>query len=229
MRISVIGVVVVAGLSMGARDANAQRVLSATESPLVPAPLPEPGNVMTSATDSGLVSPANPTGSVCTTANENATACFGITYDVSSNLINPAFRAAGGTIGVNLCDVVGATCALAGTDPANTISDQLYLQVGAQNVAANTNSLTWCWDSDLEPNVNICQNQINVANPIQVLESQIGAMDLTALFAGPAGPLAAGQWVVRAQSEVPEPASIFLLGGVVAICASRLRKRKQVA
>jgi hypothetical protein len=176
---------------------------------------------MTSATDSGLVSPANPTGAVCTTANENATACFGTPYDVSSNLIGATFRAAGGTFGVNLCDDL-PNC-------APTLSDQLFLQVGAQNAATNTNSLTWCWDSDLEPNVNICQNQIAVANPIQVLESHIGAMDLTPLFTSPGGPLAAGQWVVRAESDVPEPASIFLLGGVVAICASRLRKRKQFA
>jgi hypothetical protein len=103
------------------------------------------------------------------------------------------------------------------------------LQVGARNATTDTNSLTWCWDSDLEPNVNICQDRITVPNPTQVLESQIGFNDLTAIFTGAAGPLAAGQWVVRAQSEVPEPASIFLLGGVVAICASRLRKRKQVA
>jgi hypothetical protein len=141
-------------------------------------------------------------------------------------LIGSAFRVNGGTFGVNLCDLLGATCALSGADPNNTISDQLYLQVGAQNAAAGTNSLLWCWDSDLEPNVNICQNQITVANPMQVLEPAFGFIDLTQLFAGPSGPLAAGQWTIRAESEVPEPSSLFLVVSGLAIGALCLRKRR---
>ena len=222
MRIGVIGVIVVAGLSMGARDANAQRVLTAIEG------IAGDPNNMTSATDSGH-------GAVCTTANEDTTACFGTAYNVNSSLINPTFRAAGGVVGVNLCDVLGATCALSGTDPNNTISDQLYLQVGA--AVGGMNSLLWCWDSDLEPNVNICQQQVGAGGTTpfatlvaaQVLEPSFGFTDLTSFFAGPTGPLAAGQWVVRAESEVPEPASVLLFGSVVAVCALRLRKRKQVA
>jgi hypothetical protein len=215
MRSSVI-VIVAAALSVGA--ANAQRVVAATEG------IAGDPNNPTSATDSGH-------GAVCTTANEDQTACFGTAYDVNSNLISAGFRAAGGTFGVNLCDVLGATCALAGTDPNNTISDQLYLQVGAQNVAANTNSITWCWDSDLENgSVNICQNQINVANPIQVLEPASGPTDLTLLFTGPGGPLAAGAWQVQATSDVPEPSAVLLLGSCLAAFAVwAYRKRKQVA
>ena len=141
-------------------------------------------------------------------------------------MISAAFRANGGTFGVNLCDVIGTTCGLDGRNANNTISDQLWLQVGAQNATAATNSLLWCWDSDLEPNVNICQDQITVANPVQVLEPAFGFTDLTQLFTGPTGPLAAGQWSVSAQSEIPEPASLFLLSsGLVVIGALRLKRK----
>ena len=101
---------------------------------------------------------------MCTPANENATACFGTAYDVPSALINPAFVANGGALGVNLCDSFANCDTTNGRDPTNTISDQLYLQVGPQNVAAGTNSVLWCWDSDLEPNVNICQDQITLSS-----------------------------------------------------------------
>jgi len=224
MRSSVI-VIVAAGLSMVALDANAQpRVITATETTGLP------GGDTTSATDSGLPAP----GAVCATANEDATACFGTAYNVPSSLINPAFQLTGRIVGVNLCDVLGTTCALDGGNSANTISDQLYLQVGAQTrdaTGALVNSVLWCWDSDLEPNVNICQDQIQVpiGNLSQVLEPAFGFTDLTAFFTGPNGPLAGnGVWSVRALSEVPEPASPFLLGSVLAVCAFRLWKRKQV-
>jgi hypothetical protein len=219
MRNSVIVTSIVAlGLSIGARNANADRVVTADETN-------DPG-AMTFATDSGLVSPANPTGAVCATANEDITACFGTAYNVSSNLIGSTFRANGGTFGVNLCNVLGASCSLDGRNTANTISDQLWLQVGAQNAAAGTNSLLWCWDSDLEPNINICQDQITVANPIQVLEPAAGFIDLTQFFTGPSGPLAAGQWTIRAESEVPEPSSLFLVAMGLAVGALCLRKRR---
>jgi len=212
MRSNGIGISIVAlVLSIGALDANAARIVTASETN-------DPG-ALTSATDSGF-------GAVCATANEDSTACFGTAYDVSSNLIALAFRANGGTFGVNLCDVLGATCALDGRDPANTISDQLWLQVGAQNVGAGTNSLLWCWDSDLEPNVNICQDRIAVANPMLVLEPPSGFIDLTPLFTGPLGPLAAGNWTVRALSETPEPSSLFLVAMGSAVAALFLRKRR---
>ncbi len=215
--------IVALGLSVAARHANADIIRS-----VIANETNDPG-AMTSATDSGLVSAANPTGAVCATANEDITACFGTAYNVSSNLIGPTFRANGGTFGVNLCDVLGDTCGLDGRNANNTISDQLYLQVGAQNATAGTNSLLWCWDSDLEPNVNICQDQITVANPMQVLEPAFGFTDLTQQFTSPTGPLAAGQWSVRAQSETPELASLFLLGsGLVAIGALRLRKARSI-
>ena len=220
MRNSVIVTSIVAlGLSIGARNANADRIVTANETN-------DPG-ALTFATDSGLVSAANPTGAVCATANEDNTACFGTAYNVSSALIGSAFMANGGTFGVNLCDVLGTTCGLDGRNTANTISDQLWLQVGAQNAAAGTNSLLWCWDSDLEPNVNICQDQITVANPMQVLEPAFGFTDLTQLFTGTSGPLAAGQWTIRAESEVvPEPSSLFLVVSGLAIGALCLRKRR---
>jgi len=217
MRNSVIVTSIVAlGLSIGARNANADRVVTADETN-------DPG-AMTFATDSGLVSPANPTGAVCATANEDITACFGTAYNVSSALISSTFVANGGTFGVNLCDVLGTTCGLDGRNAANTISDQLWLQVGPQN--AGTNSLLWCWDSDLEPNVNICQDRITVANPMQVLEPLGGFTNLTSIFTGPNGPLAAGQWTIQAQSEVPEPSSLFLVVSGLAIGALCLRKRR---
>jgi hypothetical protein len=215
--------IVALGLSVATRRANADIVRS-----VIANETNDPG-AMSSATDSGLVSAANPTGAVCVTANEDITACFGTAYNVSSSLIGAAFRANGGTFGVNLCDVLGATCGLDGRNANNTISDQLWLQVGAQNAAAATNSLLWCWDSDLEPNVNICQDRITVANPMQVLEPAFGFTDLTQLFTGSTGPLAAGQWSVSAQSETPEPASLFLLGsGLVAVGFLRLRKGRSV-
>jgi hypothetical protein len=180
----------------------------------------------TSAMDSGF-------GPVCATANEDLAACFGTPYDVSSALINPAFVANGGIVGVNLCDTLGDTCALDGRNTSNTISDQLYLSVGAQNAAAATNSLTWCWDSDLEPNVNVCQDQITVsrANLSLVLEPDLGFTDLTRFFVGvdaTGGPLLAGAWQVQARSEAPEPdSSLLLAASVVGLIGYGWRRRKQ--
>jgi len=187
-----------------------------------------PGGDLTSATDSDF-------GSVCPTANEDHTACFGDPYNVSSDLVDPAFRAAGGVVGVNLCEVLTSTCALDGADPNNTISDQLYLSVGAQN--GNTNSLTWCWDSDLEPNINICQAQITVppTSLFLVLEPAFGFVDLTQFFTAPNGPLTAGDWQILARSEsapesTPEPgASLLLAASVVGLLGYGWRRRKQGA
>ena len=71
MRSRVVGMIVmVAVLQMiGARDGYSARILTATETTGLP------GGDMTSATDSGH-------GPVCTTANENSTACFGTAYSV---------------------------------------------------------------------------------------------------------------------------------------------------
>src|SRR5579864_3024285 len=111
MRSSVIVTSIVAlGLSMAVQDANADRIVTANET--------NDKGALTFATDSGLVSAANPTGVVCAAANEDITACFGTAYNVSSALIGSAFRANGGTFGVNLCEVLGATCGLDGRNPA---------------------------------------------------------------------------------------------------------------
>jgi hypothetical protein len=207
-------VVIVAVLQIiGARDGYSARVITAAETFGLP-------HDLTFMSDSGLPVPPPP-GTPCATANEDATACFGTAYDVPSALIDPAFVANGGIVGVNLCDVLSPDCARDGRDPLNTISDQLYLQVGPQNVLAGTNSLLWCWDSDLESSageggpggVNICQTQITVpsADLFLVQEPPAGFTDLTSLFTGPNGPLAGGGvWMVQAISE-PEPASLAIL------------------
>jgi hypothetical protein len=212
---------------IGAQPGYSARILNATET------TGRLGGDITSATDSGLPPPGN----VCTPANENATACFGTAYDVPSALINPAFVANGGALGVNLCDSFANCDTTNGRDPTNTISDQLYLQVGAQNVAAGTNSVLWCWDSDLEPNVNICQDQIalssnqlsTVLEPLAPGEGgEGGTVDLTRFFTDPGvGPLAAGQWQVFATSETPEPASLSILAASLLGMGAyrRLRRR----
>jgi len=206
----VIGVIVmVAVLQMiGARDGYSARILEATETTGLP------GGDLTSATDSGH-------GPVCTTANEDTAACFGTAYSVDPSFLTPAAAANGAIVGVNLCDTLGPNCLLDGRSPNNTISDQLYLQVGAA-VGGAQPTLTWCWDSDLEGSgpegspggINVCQDQITVsaANLFTVLEPPGGPIDLTSFFTGPNGPLAGGGvWQVVAQSEVPEPASLAIL------------------
>ena len=203
------------GAQNGYSAAVPPHVITATETSGLP------GGDLTSASDS-LVGP------ICTTANENVTACFGapnpdatgvpdLSYNVSSSLIGQAFQA-GGDFGVNLCDSFANCDTTNGRDPTNTISDQLYLHIGP--ATGGLNSVTWCWDSDLEGSgpegapggINICQDQINpsLSNLSQVLEPPAGFIDLTSIFTGVDGPLVPGAWQVRAMSE-PEPASLAVL------------------
>jgi hypothetical protein len=174
------------------------------------------GGDITSAFDTGH-------GPVCGTENEDITGCFGTAYPVDPSFLTPAAAANGAVVGVNLCDGLATDprCRLDGGDPNNTISDQLYLQVGAAAGGANP-TLTWCWDSDLQGSgpegspggINVCQDQITVpsANLFTVQEPSFGTVDLTSFFTAPNGPLAGGGvWQVTALSEVPEPATLSIL------------------
>jgi len=142
-------------------------------------------------------------------ANENQTSCVATPYQVDASFIDPAARASGGIVGVNFQD-------MASSDTPANLSDQLYLSVGAP--VGGLYTVSWCWDSDLEPNVNICQNTIAVPpnRLFNVDEPVTGFVDLTVFFTGPNnGPLAGGGiWQIMAQSEaaVPEPASLAILG-----------------
>jgi len=228
MQSRVIGVIVMVAVlqMMAARDGYSARILTADET------TGRPGGDLTSAFDSVH-------GPACATANEDTTACFGTAYPVDPSFLTPAAAANGAVVGVNLCDSL-ANCRLDGRDPNNTISDQLYLQVGAA-VGAAQPTLRWCWDSDLQGagaegapgGINICQDTtlggiaVPSANLFTVLEPPAGFIDLTSFFAGPNGPLAGGGvWQIVAQSEVPEPASlailaVSLLGMGVALRRSR--------
>jgi hypothetical protein len=210
MRNSAIVVGIVAlGLSMGARNANAARIVTANETTnLVPD--------FTILTDSVV-------GLLCN-ADEDTTACFAPAYVVAPSLISTAFPN-GGFAGVDLRDGPGS-------DHPGLLSDQLYLNVTPVLVAPGFN-VQWCWDSDLEPDVNICQFPGQNGWPgipagftaVQLVEPGFGFLDVTAFFSGAAGPLAAGQWQILAQSEVPEPTPLFLLGGGLVVGALCLRKR----
>src|SRR5215472_5623578 len=98
--------IVALGLSMGAWNANAARIVTANETTgQVPSDF-------TFLTDSVV-------GLLCN-ANEDTTACFAPAYTVGASLISPAFQANSGFAGVNLNDA-------AGSDTPNNLSDQLYL------------------------------------------------------------------------------------------------------
>jgi hypothetical protein len=208
---SVLGIIAAAAVLqiIGAQPGYSARILSATETTGLP------GGDLTSAFDSGF-------GPVCSTANEDLSACFGTPYSVSPSFLTAAAAANGAVVGVNLIDGLN-------TDTPGQLSDQLYLRVGAAAGGAQP-TLTWCWDSDLEPNVNICQQQITVpaANLFTVTEPVGGGtIDLTSFFAGPNGPLAGGGvWQVTALSEVPEPASLALFGSALAGFGLLYRRRK---
>ena len=214
---------------IGVQPGYSARILNATETTGMA------GGDITSAFDTGH-------GPVCATANENQTACFGTSYPVDPSFLTPAAAANGAVVGVNLCDGLATDprCRLDGRDPNNTISDQLYLQVGAAAAGA-TPTLKWCWDSDLEGSgpegspggVNICQDTslggiaVPAANLFTVQEPAFGTVDLTSFFTAPNGPLAAGQWQVFATSEIPEPASLSILAASLLGMGAyrRLRRR----
>jgi len=161
-------------------------------------------------------------GQLCS-ADENAADCVGTPYQVANGLVSAstlATLANEGTVvfGVALCDDI--------TNCAGTLSDQLYLSVTRFN--ADQVTLNWCWDSDLDPNINICQTNITGVTPINIQEVN-GVMDLTSFFTGEGGPLAAGAWNVSVLSDaaVPEPITISLFGaGLVGAAAMRRRKKK---
>src|ERR1035437_9030301 len=109
MRSSVIVMSIVAvGLSMGARDANAARIVTADETT---GQVPSDFSFLTDSIRGLLCS-----------ANEDVTACFAGLYTVDSSYISPAFQAIGGFAGVDLWD-------RAGSDTPGNLSDQLYLKV----------------------------------------------------------------------------------------------------
>jgi len=203
MRTAWLGTIAVAAIlyMLGAQVGNARLIIAGETTG-------RPGGDLTFMTDSGLPVGAPPP---CATANEDTTACFGTPYSVPTSLIAAASQANGGIVGVDLID----SAAEGLCNGAPCLSDQLYLSVGPATGGANsTNTLTWCWDSDLEPNVNICQQQIPVptSNLFSVAEPAVGFVDLTRFFTGPLGPLAGGgAWQVLAISEVPEPASFTIL------------------
>jgi hypothetical protein len=204
MRSSVMVMSVVAlGLSIGVRDAKADRVVTANETT---------GQVPS---DFSFLSDSV-VGSLCN-ANEDQTACFAAAYTVTSSFINPAFQANGGAAGVNLIDSPSS-------DNPTKLSDQLYLTVSAPLNGLYT--LTWCWDSDLEPDVNICPVPAGIT-PLSVTEPLAGFTNFTSIFTGPNGPLAAGQWTIQAQSEaVPEPSLLFVIAGGLVVGALYLQKRR---
>jgi hypothetical protein len=206
-------VMVALGLSMGARDLNAGRIVTADETT---GRVPSDFSFLTDSI----------AGQLCN-ANEDVTGCFATPYTVNNTFISPAAQANGGVAAVNLLDGPG-------TDTPTNLSDQLYLTVSAP--VAGLYTVTWCWDSDLEPNVNICPVPTG-ATPVTVTEPPDGCTqpnaschfsDLTSFFTGPNGPLAAGQWQINAVSESPEPSSFFLLGGGLAAGMIFLRKRRML-
>lgn len=198
-RLLMMVVMIAVVLTFGLGVAQSQRIITATETTGL-------NPDFTTLTDSVF-------GVICGPTNEDLTACFGTPYAVPSTLINPIYAANGGSFGVNMWD-----------DTAHTIlSDQLYLLVGPQN--GGMNLLTWCWDSDLEPNINICQQAFQPQVLKDINEPPWGIMDLTNLFTGADGPLAPGQWTVTALSESPEPSTFLMMGSGILGLAGMLRRK----
>jgi hypothetical protein len=225
MRRSLVMICFVMGMSIAARNANAV--------PIVVTGTETTGQVPS---DFSMLFDSGQTPALRCSANEDTDACFTSPYTVtgSSGLIVAGQVPANGvTIEVNLwdcpADIVASQCTPANNqkEGSNNLSDQLFLTV--TRAAANY-SVLWCWDSDLEPNVNICQNDPNrpagtTVTVYNVAEPLYGYTDLTSFFVAPNGPLAPGQWTVRALSETPEPASLFLVGSGLVAAALCFRKR----
>jgi hypothetical protein len=188
-RVQVMIVMVAVFLTLGLQQAQSQRIVTATETTGL-------NPDFTSLFDSAF-------GLVCGPSNEDATACFGTPYNVASALINPNIVVAGGADGVDIFDSDG------------NLSDQLFLTVGPQ--INGMNLLTWCWDSDMEPNINICPHGTMTLN-----EPPFGRMDLTGDFNGL---LAAGSWQITALSESPEPSTFLMMGSGLLGLAGVIRRK----
>jgi hypothetical protein len=201
-RVQVMIVMVAVILTLGLQQAQSQRMITATETTGLSPDL-------TTLTDSGF-------GVICGPTDEDTTACNfppnQVSYSVASALINPIYVANGGSFGVNMWD-----------DPSHiNLSDQLYLLVGPQ--VNGMNLLTWCWDSDLEPNVNICNVVIQPQVLKDINEPPFGTMDLTSLFTAADGPLTT-QWTVTALSESPEPSTFLMMGSGLLGLAGVIRRK----
>jgi hypothetical protein len=224
MRNRVIGVVImVAALQLIGAQAHAAIIISAEENG---GTNNQPAFAQLFAQDT-TAPPNTPRTSICR-ADENLTACMG-TQMVPAAMVTGA---AGAVVQVDLCNVLpmGNNCALPSVNPATQISDQLYLTVGA--TAGGMTTLNWCWDSDRELSLGgtpvICPAVDGVPHNT-VLEPDSGFVNppLTNFFVAPLGPLAAGQWIIQAESELPEPATIALLGvGLLGMGAAYRRFRK---
>ena len=183
-----------------------------------------------------LFSSAN--GQLCST-NENQFSCNGSEI-VNDSLLSASTIASinSGTpvsFGVNLCDDV-TNCALipAGGTSTSSISDQLYVSIS--NFDGNNATLSWCWDSDLEPNVVVCNltgatgAPTLTANFVNVQEVTGGFDDLTSLFTSGNGPFAAGAWNIQALSDAPEPITLSVFGaGLLGAVAMRRRRKAKVS
>jgi hypothetical protein len=205
MRSRIAGAVILLALLqlMGVPAARAQAVHTVTATETF---FPEPPGNLTILRDSVQ-------GTLCS-ANEDATACFTTPYNVG-----PGYLTGSATLGVQLLDPPGSDVTQGCTGPNlvgnQCVSDQLFLSTVAN--ADGSGTVHWCWDSDLESgSVNICQNQTDFSSLVPTNFNELpGTMDFTSFFTSPNGPLTAGLWQVTAASDIPEPASLAILGAAL--------------